>query len=120
MQLFVKGESLHAVNLADDETVGQLKGIMSSMEGIPIEEQVLSYGGVMLEDQDRVSELVLPGATLELTGRLYGGKIVCAVYIFTFVSEPKFYTFNRVGILPTFCVDHVSVQSVVVKSLFFV
>ena len=76
MQLFVKGESLHAVNIAENETVGDLKGILSSMEGIPIEEQVLCYGGVVLEDEEQVSGLLLPGATLELTGRLYGGKIV--------------------------------------------
>ena len=74
MQLFVKGESLHTINLTENETVGQLKGMLSSMENIPIEEQVLSYGGVMLEDEDHVSELVLPGGTLELTGRLYGGE----------------------------------------------
>lgn len=73
MQLFVKGETLHTVNLTEDETVGDLKGMLTSMEGIPIEEQVLSYGGVVLEDEEQISGLLLPGATLELTGRLYGG-----------------------------------------------
>lgn len=76
MQLFVKGETLHAINITENGTVEDLKGILCPMECIPIEEQVLSYGGVVLEDEDLVSELVLPGGTLELTGRLYGGELV--------------------------------------------
>ena len=74
MQLFVKGETLHAVSVTGNETVDELKGILAPLESIPIEEQVLSYGGVVLENEGLVSELVLPGGTLELTGRLLGGK----------------------------------------------
>lgn len=77
MQLFVKGETLHAVNVTEKETVEELKGILSPLECIPIEEQVLSYGGVVLENEGFVSELVLPGGTLELTGRLLGGTCGC-------------------------------------------
>ena len=79
MQLFVKGETLHAINVTGDETVEDLKGILSQQESIPIEEQVLSYGGVVLENEGLVSELVLPGGTLELTGRLYGGEFGCVL-----------------------------------------
>ena len=79
MQLFVKGETLHAVNLTGDETVEDLKGILTPLESIPIEEQVLSYGGVVLEDEGLISELIVPGGTLELTGRLYGGEIRCCL-----------------------------------------
>lgn len=75
MQLFVKGETLHAVNVTGNETVEDLKGILSPLESIPIEEQVLSYGGVVLENEGLLSELVLPGGTLELTGRLLGGEL---------------------------------------------
>ena len=75
MQLFVKGETLHAVNVTGNETVEDLKGILSPLESIPIEEQVLSYGGVVLENEGLLSELVVPGGTLELTGRLLGGEL---------------------------------------------
>ena len=77
MQLFVKGETLHAINVTGNETVEDLKGILSPLESIPIEEQVLSYGGVVLESEGLISELVVPGGTLELTGRLYGGEVCC-------------------------------------------
>lgn len=74
MQLFVKGETLHAVNVTESDTVEELKEMLSPVYSIPIEEQVLSYGGVVLENEHVLSELVLPGGTLELTGRLYGGE----------------------------------------------
>ena len=74
MQLFVKGDTLHTVNVTEEETVEQVKEVLTPVTCIPIEEQVLSYGGVVLENEDVISELVLPGGTLELTGRLYGGE----------------------------------------------
>ena len=80
MQLFVKGETLHAINVTEKETVEELKGTLLPLESIPIEEQVLSYGGVVLENESLLSELVLPGGTLELTGRLLGGKFGCEIY----------------------------------------
>lgn len=83
MQLFVKGETLHAINVTEKETVEELKGTLSPLESIPIEEQVLSYGGVVLENEGLVSELVLPGGTLELTGRLLGGMFGCLCRKFT-------------------------------------
>ena len=74
MQLFVKGDTLRTVEVTEDQTVEQVKDALTPLFSIPIEEQVLSYGGVVLENEDVVSELVLPGSTLELTGRLYGGE----------------------------------------------
>lgn len=74
MQLFVQGQALHTLNVSSETTVEDLKGILSQQEGIPVEEQVLAYGGVPLEGELLVCQSVPELATLNLTARVIGGK----------------------------------------------
>lgn len=73
-QLFVQGEDLHALEVSTEATVEALKSAVAVAAGIPAEEQVLTYGGVPLEDGcvlfDNVPEL----ATLNMNVRVVGGK----------------------------------------------
>ena len=76
MQLFVKGESVHAVEVTDAQSVFELKCAIFTLEGIPADEQVLSYAGKPLSDFVTVGECGLNDlATLSVTGRVLGGEI---------------------------------------------
>ena len=77
MPLFVQGSSLHTVNVSEETTVCDLKDILSPAEGVATEDQVLTYGGVPLEDDDLVCEEVPDMGTITMTTRILGGKIVC-------------------------------------------
>ena len=46
MQIFAQGRQLHTVNVTDETTVGDLKTLLSQVEGLPIDEQVIAFGGV--------------------------------------------------------------------------
>ena len=74
MQLFVQGQTLHTFNISQETTVGQLKSILVDCEGIPTEEQVLSYGGIPLDDEGLLLDAVQEQGTLSLTARVVGGK----------------------------------------------
>ena len=74
MQLFVQGRSLHTLNVSPEATVDELKEVLASSEGIPAQEQVLSYGGVPLEDEYLVCEAVPELATLSVSARVVGGE----------------------------------------------
>ena len=73
MPLFVQGSSLHTVEVSDETTVGDLKDILSPSEGISSEDQLLTYGGVPLEDDSLVFEAVPELGTITLTTRIRGG-----------------------------------------------
>ena len=74
MQLFVQGQALHTVEVSTETTVDDLKGVLAATEGIPAEEQVLSYGGVPLEEDCLICGLVPELATLSVTARVLGGE----------------------------------------------
>ena len=81
MPLFIQGSSLHTVNVSGETTVGDLKDILSPSEGIATEDQVLTYGGVPLEDDELVCEEVPDMGTITLTTRILGGEILmCGVH----------------------------------------
>ena len=73
MPLFVQGSSLHTVDISDETTVGDLKDILSPSEGIASEDQLLTYGGIPLEDDSLVCEAVPELGTITLTTRIRGG-----------------------------------------------
>nr|AAX48907.1 S30-ubiquitin-like [Suberites domuncula] len=75
MQVFVQGGALHAINVSEETTFNQLKSELVLSEGITVEDQVLSYGGVPLEDDTLVCEIVPELATLSLAVRVVGGKV---------------------------------------------
>ena len=74
LQLFVQGQALHTVDVSPETTVESLKSSLSSLEGISVEEQVLTYGGVPLEDDSLVVDCVPNMGTLSVTVRVVGGK----------------------------------------------
>lgn len=73
-QVFVQGQSLHTVEVSSETTVETLKSALATVEGISAEEQVLTYGGVPLEDGCVVTDSVPELATLNVTVRVVGGK----------------------------------------------
>ena len=73
MQLFVRGQTLHAISVTCGTTASDLKNILSVFEGIPTEEQLLTYAGVPLEDDAVVVDFVPEHGTVGLTARIIGG-----------------------------------------------
>uniref|UniRef100_F6YG60 FAU ubiquitin like and ribosomal protein S30 fusion n=1 Tax=Equus caballus TaxID=9796 RepID=F6YG60_HORSE len=67
MQLFVRAQELHTLEVTGQETVAQIKAHVASLEGIAAEDQVVLLAGTPLEDEALT--------TLEVAGRMLGGKV---------------------------------------------
>ena len=74
MQLFVQGQSVHTFNVSQETTVDEIKETLCDIEGIPCDDQVLSYGGLPLEDGSFICETVPECGTISLAMRVLGGK----------------------------------------------
>uniref|UniRef100_G3PH61 Ubiquitin-like domain-containing protein n=1 Tax=Gasterosteus aculeatus aculeatus TaxID=481459 RepID=G3PH61_GASAC len=73
MQLFLRAQNTHTLEVTGQETVGQIKAHVQGLEGLLVEDQVLLLAGCPLEDDATlascgVSEL----CTLDVAGRLLG------------------------------------------------
>ncbi|XP_065510169.1 LOW QUALITY PROTEIN: ubiquitin-like FUBI-ribosomal protein eS30 fusion protein [Caloenas nicobarica] len=77
MQLFIRAQTLHTLQVGDTETVAQLKERVAALPGAPpAEDQILLFAGTPLDDANVVGQTPLPEfATLDLTTRLLGGKV---------------------------------------------
>ncbi|XP_060613817.2 ubiquitin-like FUBI-ribosomal protein eS30 fusion protein [Anolis sagrei] len=76
MQLFVRAQSLHALEVSGQETVAQIKAQIQALSGLAAEEQVLLVGGTPLEDDAVIGQCgVAPHSTLEVAARMLGGKV---------------------------------------------
>ena len=75
MQVFVQGQRVLAFDVSADTTVEELKGTLSDLEGLSSDDQVLSYGGVPLDDEGCVLDLVPELGTISLSLRVLGGKL---------------------------------------------
>ncbi|KAM9367152.1 ubiquitin-like FUBI-ribosomal protein eS30 fusion protein [Phaethornis superciliosus] len=76
MQLFIRAQALHAIEVSSAETVAQIKERVAALVGVPPEEQVLLLAGTPLDDATVVGHSPLPElATLDLSTRLLGGKV---------------------------------------------
>lgn len=73
MQLFIQGQSTHALNVEEETRVSDVKEYLVCLESVPSEDQVLYYGGLPLEDDSFVCDSVPENGTLSLTVRLLGG-----------------------------------------------
>ena len=73
MQLFIQSNALHCIQVDDTCTISQLKELLS--EEIPVEEQVITCGGLTLPDETILSQDLQENVTLDLSGRLLGGKV---------------------------------------------
>ena len=74
MQLFIQGQSTHALDVEEDTRVSDVKEYLSGVESVPSEDQVLYYGGLPLEDDSFVCDSVPENGTLTLNMRLLGGR----------------------------------------------
>ncbi|XP_003384744.1 PREDICTED: ubiquitin-like protein FUBI [Amphimedon queenslandica] len=75
MQIFIQGQQVHTVTDTECQTVQELKLLLSEVEGIPVEDQIVSFGGVPLDDELCLFETIPSLATLSLTARMVGGKV---------------------------------------------
>ncbi|XP_023989023.1 FAU ubiquitin-like and ribosomal protein S30 [Physeter macrocephalus] len=76
MQLFVRAQELHTLEVTGQETVAQIKAHVASLEGIAPEDQVLLMAGTPLEDEATLGQCGVEAlSTLEVAGRMLGGKV---------------------------------------------
>uniref|UniRef100_A0A8C0D0G4 Ubiquitin-like protein FUBI n=1 Tax=Balaenoptera musculus TaxID=9771 RepID=A0A8C0D0G4_BALMU len=74
MQLFVRAQELHTLEVTGQETVAQIKAHVASLEGIAPEDQVLLMAGTPLEDEASLGQCGVEAlSTLEVAGRMLGG-----------------------------------------------
>ncbi|XP_019501035.1 PREDICTED: ubiquitin-like protein fubi and ribosomal protein S30 [Hipposideros armiger] len=76
MQLFVRAQNLHTLEVTGQETVAQIKAHVASLEGIAPEDQVVLLAGTPLEDEATLGQCGVEAlTTLEVAGRMLGGKV---------------------------------------------
>ncbi|CAO2584394.1 FAU ubiquitin-like and ribosomal protein S30 [Lemmus lemmus] len=76
MQLFVRAQKLHTLEVTGQETVAQIKAHVTSLEGIAPEDQVVLLAGSPLEDEATLGQCGVEAlTTLEVAGRMLGGKV---------------------------------------------
>ena len=72
-QIFVQGQALHTLEVSPETTVAALKGVLAAAEGVSVGDQVVTYGGVPLEDECLLVDAVPEQGTLSLSVRVVGG-----------------------------------------------
>ncbi|XP_054422662.1 FAU ubiquitin-like and ribosomal protein S30 [Pteronotus mesoamericanus] len=76
MQLFVRAQELHTLEVTGQETVAQIKAHVASLEGIAPEDQVVLLAGTPLEDEATLGQCGVEAlTTLGVAGRMLGGKV---------------------------------------------
>ncbi|XP_005384571.1 PREDICTED: ubiquitin-like protein fubi and ribosomal protein S30 [Chinchilla lanigera] len=76
MQLFVRAQDLHTLEVTGQETVAHIKAHVAALEGIAPEDQVVLLAGKPLEDEATLGQCGVEAlATLEVAGRMLGGKV---------------------------------------------
>ncbi|XP_061272562.1 ubiquitin-like FUBI-ribosomal protein eS30 fusion protein [Bos javanicus] len=76
MQLFVRAQELHTLEVTGQETVAQIKAHVASLEGIAPEDQVLLLAGTPLEDEATLGQCGVEAlSTVEVAGCMLGGKV---------------------------------------------
>ncbi|XP_008311372.1 FAU ubiquitin like and ribosomal protein S30 fusion a [Cynoglossus semilaevis] len=76
MQLFLRAQNTHTLEVTGQETVGQIKAHVQALEGLLVEDQVLLLAGCPLENDASLASCgVSEHCTLEVAGRLLGGKV---------------------------------------------
>uniref|UniRef100_A0A8I6A5S6 Ubiquitin-like protein FUBI-like n=1 Tax=Rattus norvegicus TaxID=10116 RepID=A0A8I6A5S6_RAT len=76
MQLFVRAQELHTLEVTNQETVAQIKAHVASLEGTAPEDQVVLLTGSPLEDEATLGQCGVEAlTTLEVAGRMLGGKV---------------------------------------------
>jgi len=73
MQIFVKGQQTHTFDLNESSSFNDLQQFISSVEGIPVDDQLIYANGHIL-DNESFSGLT-DCCQIEITTRLLGGKV---------------------------------------------
>jgi len=74
MQLFVRGQSLHVLDLTGNETTAEIKNLVAKQEGIDVADVALFFGGSPLDDSLYLSAYNVGSLnTLDVELRLIGG-----------------------------------------------
>ncbi|CAL1283544.1 unnamed protein product [Larinioides sclopetarius] len=74
MQLYLRCLDVHPVDVPENEKVAYLKTLVSELEGISPEEQILFYGGEPLDDLIELGCLQ-KDSTIDVSVGLKGGKV---------------------------------------------
>eukprot|EP00118_Oscarella_pearsei_P024597 m.306376 g.306376 ORF g.306376 m.306376 type:complete len:133 (+) comp41198_c0_seq1:102-500(+) len=75
MQIFVKAQETHVVDVDPTMTVGDLKNAIGSAEELPIGDLLLTYSGRPLEDDEVLCGVLAENAGVDVTLRIPGGKV---------------------------------------------
>merc|ERR1712048_1180471 len=74
MQLFVRAQQTHTLDVQGSETVEDVKALVELNEGVPVEDMAVYYAGKPLENSASLAALETL-ATLDIEVRLVGGKV---------------------------------------------
>uniref|UniRef100_A0A4W3GSC5 FAU ubiquitin like and ribosomal protein S30 fusion a n=1 Tax=Callorhinchus milii TaxID=7868 RepID=A0A4W3GSC5_CALMI len=73
MQLFLRAQNLHSLDVTGKETVGEIKAHVETLEGLAASDQVLLLAGTPLEDDAVIGQCgVSEHCTLEVAARMLG------------------------------------------------
>ena len=76
MQLFVRAQELHTLDVTGQETIAQIKAHGALLEGITPQDQVLLLAGMPLEDEATLGHCGVEAlSTLEVADCMPGGKV---------------------------------------------
>lgn len=85
MQIFINGLQTQALEVADDQTVFAVKELLADSEGVPVEDQVLTFAGQPLEDEETLASYGIAAlSTISADIRLLGGEEVMYKYMENF------------------------------------
>ena len=76
MQIFIKSETLHLLEVEESTVVGYVKTLVEAVTGLAVCDQILSFGGRPLADEATLSSYnVEELATITVTCGLRGGEL---------------------------------------------
>ncbi|XP_036398500.1 ubiquitin-like protein FUBI [Megalops cyprinoides] len=76
MQLFLRAQNTHTLEVTGQETVQDIKVHIQALEGVSVEDQVLLLNGTPLENSHSLLNCgVSEHCTLDLVARMLGGKV---------------------------------------------
>ncbi|XP_067847962.1 FAU ubiquitin like and ribosomal protein S30 fusion a [Heptranchias perlo] len=76
MQLFLRTQNTHSLDVTGEETVGEIKAYVELLDGVSAVDQVILLAGTPLDDDAIIGQCgVSEHCTLEVVARLLGGKV---------------------------------------------
>ncbi|KAI4882167.1 hypothetical protein NFI96_021735 [Prochilodus magdalenae] len=76
MQLFVRAQGLHTVEVNGSETVAHIKAQIEALEGLSCDDQILTFRGTLLQDEALIDQSGIEEfSTIEVSSRMLGGKV---------------------------------------------